>query len=120
MPECIPHVTMATWVHFPSSWKDGRGPLLTDAVIREYERLGKYGPDAQKRRIALDGATVVKGSIHLPKPCVHCGKDTGHFMTYSYLPKSGYYCNLCREHFHDEREKARKARLWAKSLAAFQ
>lgn len=120
MPHFILSVTMDPRCHFPSSWKMARGALLTDSVIEKYEREGYYGPDAQRRRLALDNARVVNGVVRLPKPCVECGKDLGHWMTYGYLPKAGHYCNLCRQAFKDKVEHEHKQRAFTRSLRAFE
>src|SRR6267378_8701171 len=101
MPTVIPTITKNPHVRFPSTWQDAIGKPLTDSAIRQYAREGFYGPDEKRRQESRDRARVIEGILMLARPCERCkdNKTLGDFMRFSYLPKSGYFCNSCREHY---------------------
>lgn len=120
MPRFIPSVCMDPTIRFPSSWRALPTKPLTTKAIEDYERLGYYGQEAKERRLRLDGAKVVNGIIRLPKVCTACQSALGHWMTFSYLPKSGFYCDHCRSSYREAAEKEQNRRHYARTLQAFE
>jgi len=106
MPTLVPSVTKDPSIRFPSTWKDGKGKPLTNSIITQYIRLGRYGKDLQQRQLARDHATVVEGKVMLAKDCQECHKRLGHFMRFAYLPHAGYYCDHCRNTFKNAHKKS--------------
>lgn len=77
--------------YIPSTWKDARGPLLTNRRIRHYEIAGRYGPEVQERALRV-AAKLAARSI---TPCIACGSKGTRFYNYSYLAQHGYFCPVC-------------------------
>jgi len=120
MPTLIPTVTKNPHIRFPSTWKDALGKPLTDRVIEQYIREGRYTKELQLAQLARDKANVVNGRTMLAKPCEVCKDGTlGNFMQFSYLPQAGYYCNSCREHYKHEKAIALAAKRKWHDISAF-
>jgi hypothetical protein len=93
-----PSVTMDPSAYLPSTWRMAKGALLTNHRITHYTRLGFYGKDAQEKATKRLGL----------RPC-SCDSKQSAFMRFSYLPQSGWYCELCRLKYRANHEKVEQA-----------
>ncbi len=96
-------------VRMRSTWRDPIGKPLTDSAILRYMRNGRYGPELQ--RAAREAEKAVTGSVFR----CDCGaRDEVRYMTYSYLPRPGYFCPACRARYREgaQREKEQRKE-WA-------
>jgi hypothetical protein len=107
---------------FPSTWKDARLGLLTNARITAYALMGKYGTQVKNVFINARTRRLLKSKAKLftlTKPCQQCNNPkapTRWYRWYSWLPRSGYYCAVCEDRLHREWQKERE--LAAKVRAA--
>lgn len=120
MPTCIPTVTKDPTVRFPSTWKDPKGKPLTDSMIRQYAREGRYGPAEQQRQQMRDAARLFDGILVLGNLCLTCKKVVGTYQRFSYLPKAGHYCLKCRNEHRDEAERQREEKAKYSRLETFE
>lgn len=99
-------------VYLPSTWRDARGPLLTDRRIKHYVLLGRYGPEMQERARAVQ-QWIAKRRVLPQFKCIGCGSQDGvRFYAYSYLSEHGNFCPTCigierKAHEYDLELKAR-------------
>ncbi len=114
--ESLPTIPMDSSLHFRSSWREPIGKPLSNRAIAEYARLGRYGPEAQRRAkashidratgriIQCCGAQIVADSSGKPVRIV-CNSVEVKFLRWNYLPKSGYYCKACVARYREESNK---------------
>jgi ribosomal protein L37AE/L43A len=72
MPEFVPTVCKDPHVYLPSTWRDGRGKLLTDSVIARYLQSGYYGRDKQQLCCRCKGTDRVKETTSSLLFCFKC------------------------------------------------
>ena len=102
-----------------STWRtEGSGKALTNRRIAQYQREGWYGPAARERALKVS-RTMRAHAVFRCK----CGvSEEVRFLTYSYLPQSGYYCPRCLAQYRRQRdlEKELKARYRAAAVEEYQ
>ncbi len=98
----VPKVERTEWVPGPcsnapirSTWRDAIGKPLTNRSIARYQNEGKLG-GTPKQRSEPKSFVVFR--------CA-CGvKEEVRFLTYKYLPNSGYYCPRCLAQYRRQKE----------------
>ena len=96
MPELVPSVCKDPHIHLPSTWKEGRGSLLTNSKIEKYLKAGHYGRDK-----------IPKDEVH---PCLGCRstKKTRQLLS------GAYWCEKCRKAFREKEQQDKQK--WLKKL----
>lgn len=74
-----------------STWRDPIGKPLTDRRISALMKAGYYGKEF-----------IIPGKI-CESP--GCGRDTTRLVGYAYLPKKGYYCDVCLDRYREEHKQ---------------
>ena len=110
---------MDSATHFPSTWRQPIGKLLSSRRIGQYALVGRYGPEM--KRAELKKQAEKKNRVIAE--CVGCGsKGEVLYRSYEYLEQKGYWCNICiatiRESREQERELAAKVRQQMKEFFA--
>jgi len=83
-----------------STWKTETGKRLTNKRIAQYEREGWYGKARQEKALKVS-RTIRAHAVFRCK----CGvNEEVRFLTYSYLPQSGYYCPRCLAQYRRQRD----------------
>lgn len=120
----VPVILRTEWtpgggtVPIRSTWKGETGKLLTNRKIAQYQREGWYGEAAKE--MALKVSRVLRE--HAVFRC-KCGvSEEVRFLTYSYLPQSGYYCPRCLAQYRRQRdlEQELKRRVKAAQIAEYE
>lgn len=88
-------VTMDPRAHLPSTWRDAIGKPLTDRRIKFYQSQGRLG----------GGSIMTLPPVTGPRCCSCQGVSNVKRRDYSYLPKAGYWCELCLERERNSRDK---------------
>lgn len=88
--EVTPKITMDPRVHIRSTWREAIGPLLTNRRITMRMRQGWYEETAKQKSMA--NATPTHGIVYR----CECGcKKEVRYVTFSYMPRRGYWCPRC-------------------------
>lgn len=101
-PPSLNENSRSNWPRHPTL-----GPL-SNRKIAEYAREGRYGPTIRNIELAKQHRVMVN-RLGVIIRC-GCGAEAVAFMRFGYLPKSGYYCTLCREKYRADAEKEKGER----------
>ena len=122
----VPTIVRTEWtptseskVPIRSTWRtEGTGKRLTNRRIAQYQREGYYGEAAREKALKVS-RTLRAHAVFRCK----CGvSEEVRFLTYSYLPQSGYYCPRCLAQYRRQRDLERelKARYRAAAVEEYQ